>query len=155
VASAVGLACLHIWGCHDLNAAREPAIQCGYAFQLTNILRDLREDAQHDRIYLPREELRRFHVFDNDLRNGTQDRRFLELMSFEVAHARELYKTAAATNRFLHADGKRMFSMMFHTYRGLLEKIARDPAAVFARRVRLSHMQKIKVAAVSVLRGVP
>ena len=153
VASAVGLACLHIWGFHDEPAVREPAIQCGIAFQLTNILRDLKEDAQRGRVYLPRDELRHFRYSEDDLRNAVCDERFAALMHFQTDRAEQCYRDAAATVRYLHADGRRMFSMMFNTYHGLLVKIQCDPQAVLSRRVQLSFPHKLKIAAVSCCRG--
>ena len=75
VASAVGLACLCIWGTTS-ERALEPARQCGVAFQLTNILRDLKEDAARGRVYLPREDLARFDYSSDDLRAGICDQRF-------------------------------------------------------------------------------
>lgn len=154
VASAVGLACLHIWGFHDEHAVREPAIECGVAFQLTNILRDLKEDSDRARMYLPRDEMRRFHYTEDDLRNAVCDERFSTLMRFQIERAEQCYRAAAATSQFLHADGRRMFNMMFNTYRGLLKKIQRDPNVVLQRRVQLSFAQKLKIAAVSCCRGI-
>ena len=75
VASAVGLACIHIWGFRD-SSAIEPACQLGVAFQLTNILRDLKEDAQRGRVYLPQEDLRRFNYSREDLFAGRARRAF-------------------------------------------------------------------------------
>src|SRR4051794_12545776 len=71
VASVVGFVCIHVWGFDEASSkALEYAEDCGLAFQLTNILRDVREDAERDRIYLPQEDLRRFGVSEHDLRQG-------------------------------------------------------------------------------------
>ena len=132
VASAVGLACLAIWGCRDERAIG-PATDCGIAFQLTNILRDLKEDRQLGRCYLPREDLARF-----------PDQ--LDLLRFEIARAEQLYDSAAETARYLPGPGRRMFRLMHATYRALLAEIQRDPLVVLHRRIRLSRPHKAWLA---------
>ncbi len=86
VAGAVGLCCLHIWG-FDSSDAPPLAIDCGRAFQLTNILRDVAEDARMGRCYLPREDLRRFGLGESHLQTDRMEPRFRELMAFEAARA--------------------------------------------------------------------
>ena len=96
VASVVGLACIHIWGFSG-PAALEPARQCGIAFQLTNILRDLKEDAVRGRIYLPREDLARFGYTEAELKHGEADDRFRKLIEFEAARAEKFYAAVVAS----------------------------------------------------------
>jgi len=140
VASAVGLACLAIWGCRDEQAI-EPATDCGVAFQLTNILRDLAEDASRGRMYLPRADLSRFEC--GPLVVGQPpSRQWIELIKFESVRTVKLYDASAATSQFLTGSGRRMFRMMHATYRALLAKIEREPAAVLSRRLRVSRPQK-------------
>jgi phytoene synthase len=140
VASAVGLACLAIWGCHDERTV-EPATDCGVAFQLTNILRDLAEDASRGRMYLPRADLARFEC--GPLIVGQPpSRQWIELIKFESVRAVKLYEASAATSQFLTGSGRRMFRMMHATYRALLAKIEREPAAVLSRRLGVSRPQK-------------
>ena len=93
VASAVGLACIHIWG-FDRPEAKDYAEAAGIAFQLTNILRDLAEDAGRGRVYLPREDLERFGYGEEQLLRGERDDAFRRLMQFEVARARSYYDAA-------------------------------------------------------------
>src|SRR5437867_7850796 len=90
VASVVGLIVLPIFGYRD-NATLVPAEACGIAFQLTNILRDVKEDAGLGRVYLPAEDLRRFGVEEADLRNARMTPQFVELMRFEASRAREYH----------------------------------------------------------------
>src|SRR5581483_6020340 len=90
VASVVGLTIIHIFG-FDTRSALPLAEKCGVAFQLTNILRDIREDAGLGRIYLPAEDLRRFGVQPEDLAAGVGGESFLRLMRFEAARARAYY----------------------------------------------------------------
>jgi phytoene synthase len=140
VASSVGLACLPIWGCHDERAI-EPATDCGIAFQLTNILRDLKEDAERGRMYLPREDLARFGCGQ-----ALADNRWHDLIRFEAQRAAELYDSATTTRRYLAGSGRRMFRLMHATYRALLAKIDRDPLSVLSRRLRVSRPQKAWIA---------
>jgi squalene synthase HpnC len=145
VASAVGMACIHIWGFHD-PAAIEPARQCGIAFQLTNILRDLKQDAEQGRIYLPAEDFLRFDYSPDELRRGIRDERFASIMQFEIARAEEHYRHAAALETFLDPPGRRVFGTMLATYGGLLEKIRRMETEVLVTRARLSRWQKLRIA---------
>ncbi len=90
----VGLACIHIWGFRGPKAL-EPARRCGVAFQLTNILRDLKEDGLRGRIYLPQEDLRRFSYRPEELLENKTNTQFFELMKFEIARTEEFYAAAA------------------------------------------------------------
>jgi len=145
VASAVGLACLKIWGCTS-DRAEEPARRCGVAFQMTNILRDLKEDTARNRIYLPREDLSRFDYSVADLRAGVRDERFRRLMRFEIERTERLYDEAAGLERWLEPDGKRVFGSMVAVYRTLLEEIKRLDGDVLTTRVRLSRWRKMRIA---------
>src|SRR5260370_40408398 len=91
VASVVGLCCIHIWGFRDPSAEKH-AEAAGIAFQLTNILRDLGEDAERGRVYLPREDLVRFGYTVDGLRHGVCDASFCALMRFEMQRARDYYQ---------------------------------------------------------------
>ncbi len=105
VASVVGLACIHIWGFSD-PAALEPARRLGIAFQLTNILRDLKEDSERGRVYLPREDLRRFGYTPEELAAGVQNASFRELMNFQIARADDYYRAGAALEPLLSRDSR-------------------------------------------------
>jgi squalene synthase HpnC len=145
VASAVGMACIHVWGFRD-SAAIEPARQCGIAFQLTNILRDLKQDAEQGRIYLPAEDFQRFDYSPDELRRGVRDERFAALMRFEIARAEEHYRRGAALQAYLNPAGRRVFGTMLATYGGLLERIRRMETEVLVSRARLSRWQKLRIA---------
>ena len=150
VASAVGLACLHIWGFRD-ESVLAPAIDCGIAFQLTNILRDLKEDAARGRCYLPREELADFGYTRDDLSAHVCDARFLRLMQFQTERAESFYGSGERTVNYLAPRGRRVFRMMFCTYHELLRQIQRRPLDVFGPRIRLSRATKVILAARAVL----
>lgn len=146
VASVVGLACIHIWGFSDERALL-PARRCGLAFQLTNILRDLKEDAAAGRLYLPLEDLRQFEYSRDDLRHHVRDARFRALMRYEIGRAEGLYVDALELERYLEPDGRASFGAILSTYRALLERIKRLDGDVFGRRVTLSSWHKWGIAA--------
>jgi phytoene synthase len=150
VAGAVGLCCIHVWGFHD-ERAPERAVDCGLAFQLTNILRDLGEDAQVGRIYLPRRELAQFEYAPQDLAAGVRNDCYRELMRFQVARAREFYARAGALYESVDRRGGPVLSVMFQIYGGLLEEIERRDYDVFSRRVRISTLRKLSIVVRSML----
>jgi len=145
VASAVGLACLRIWGC-DHEQAEPAARNCGLAFQMTNILRDLKEDAARNRIYLPREDLDRFGYSEGDLGAGVRDERFRRLMQFEIDRTEKLYAEANKLEQWLKPDGRRVFGSMIAIYRALLAEIKRRDGDVLSTRIRLSRWRKMSIA---------
>ncbi|HZZ72938.1 MAG TPA: phytoene/squalene synthase family protein [Pirellulales bacterium] len=146
VASVVGFACLHIWG-FSAAAALEPAEQCGQAFQRTNILRDLAEDAAQGRCYLPRTALERHGYRWDDLRRGVANGAFFRLMEEQLAQTETLYQRARDLETFLDRDGRAIFGLMFETYHALLAEIAHRPAAVLTSRIRLGRRKKWSLAA--------
>lgn len=141
VASAVGLACLHIWE-FDQPMPTSAAIDCGLAFQLTNILRDVTEDAQRGRIYLPRQHYEQHGLSEDDLLSPRRDDRLECLIADEVKRAAKLFDSGWNVWDSLHPDGRPMFSMMWRTYRKLLQHIDDDPGLVLQRRVGLSKLEK-------------
>jgi phytoene synthase len=146
VASAVGLACIHIWGFKGPEAF-EPAAKCGIALQLTNILRDLKEDVAVGRVYLPAADLHECGYSVDDLRAAVADQRFGRLMALEVARAERFYVEGAELMDLLEPPGRRIFGLMMATYRELLRKIANECGAVLRRRVGLSGPKKLQLAA--------
>lgn len=146
VASAVGLCCIRIWG-YQSEAAFEPAKKCGIAFQLTNILRDLKEDAAAGRLYLPQEDLRRFAYTFDDLRHGRCDHRYQALVELEIARAEQFYREGELLEQWLEPDGRAVFGAMTAIYRALLNEIKHRHGDVFSRRVRLSTWRKLRLAA--------
>lgn len=142
VASAVGLICIEIFGYRN-PATRVYAERLGLAFQLTNILRDVREDAARDRIYLPLEDLARFGVSEQEILQSAYTPGFNQLMEFEAARARQFYQEAAAAlapedkSAMVAAEGMRLI------YRALLERISRSGYRVFDRRLSVSAPRKL------------
>ncbi len=144
VASAVGLVCLQVFGFSD-DRARELAEHCGIAFQLTNILRDVKEDAEMGRIYLPGEDLRRFQYDPLDLRRGIFDERFRRLMTFEANRAKEYYSRARNLLPLIEETSQPALWAMMEIYSRILEKITRRQYDVFSARVHLASTEKLAI----------
>jgi 15-cis-phytoene synthase len=142
VASALGLICIEIFGYRN-PSAKTYAENLGLALQLTNILRDVREDAARGRIYLPLEDLARFNVSEDEILAGVYSPNFVRLMDFEARRARGLYAAAqtalAAEDRstLLTAEAMRLI------YGALLERIIKSNYRVLDRRHRLSAPHKL------------
>ncbi len=148
VASVVGFVCIHVWGFDpDDGKALRYAEACGLAFQLTNILRDVKEDAERDRIYLPQEDLRRFGVTEEDLIAGVLNDNFRALMRFEAERAKEFYQQALALFPLVHKPGRPTLAIMMRIYRGILDSIERNDYDVHTRRARVSTPKKLRIVA--------
>ncbi len=145
VASSVGLACVHIWGFRS-DAVFEPAAKCGIALQLTNILRDVKEDLARGRVYLPQEDLREHRYTEADLRSAVADSRFAHLMAGQIARAERYYCEGMTVLHWLEPGGRRVCGMMIDRYRSLLNAIALCPEAVLHRRVTLGPITKAHLA---------
>ncbi len=141
VASVVGLTIVHIFG-FDTRSALPLAEKCGVAFQLTNILRDIREDAERGRVYLPLEDLRRFGVSEEDLFKGRREEPFLRLMAFEAERARAYYNESRTLLDLIHPRSRASLWALITIYSRLLELIELSNYDVFRRRVRLPLWEK-------------
>ena len=141
VASVVGLLSMGITGYHP--GARPYAIKLGVALQLTNILRDIGEDAQRGRVYLPTEELARFGLSPEDILARTYDQRFIELMKFQVARANRLYEESWPGIALLPADSRLGVASAALIYRGILDKIAANRYDSYTRRAHLTLREKL------------
>jgi phytoene synthase len=142
VASAVGLICVEIFGYRN-PATRVYAEKLGLAFQLTNIIRDVREDAERGRIYLPLEDLRRFGITEAELLDGAYSDRFRALMAFEAQRARDFYREAAQSLPAVDRSSMLSAEAMRLIYSALLAQIVRSDYRVFDRRHRLSTPRKL------------
>lgn len=141
VASVVGLLVMGITG-HQPGA--EPfAIKLGVALQLTNILRDVGEDARRGRVYLPQEDLERFGLTADDILAGVFDDRFKALMRFEVARAHRLYDESWAGIALLPADSRFAIGAASRVYRGILDKLATNGYDAYNRRAYLTTREKL------------
>ena len=146
VASVVGLTVIHIFG-FESPAALPLAEKCGIAFQLTNILRDIREDMERGRMYLPAEDLHRFGVTEEDLRSGNRNASFLQLMRFEAGRARSYYDESRPLLDLVQRKSRPSLWALVTIYSSLLERIERTNYDVFSQRVRLSALEKSWIVA--------
>jgi 15-cis-phytoene synthase len=146
VASVVGLTIIHIFG-FDSPDALPLAEKCGIAFQLTNILRDVREDSANRRIYVPAEDIARFSA-DLDRYDG----RFRELMRFEAARARAYYNESRPLIGLVHPKSRSSLWALIEIYSRLLDRIERSNFDVLEKRVRLPALEKLGIVAQAFLR---
>jgi phytoene synthase len=149
VASVVGLTIIHIFG-FDSPDALILAEKCGVAFQLTNILRDVREDAQKNRIYLPAEDLERFRVAPETFE---PKERFLKLMEFEAARARDYFRQAAPLIGMIHRESRGSLRALIGVYSRLLDRIVACHYDVFNGRVRVPVWEKVWILVRSLAGG--
>lgn len=143
VAGTVGLLSMQIIGCA---AGAEPyAIKLGVALQLTNILRDVGEDAGRGRIYLPQDELATYGVTESDVLTGRNHERWQALMRFQIERNRQLYQAAWPGIALLHADGRYAVATAATLYRAILTKIEANGYDNFRRRAHLSSLEKLSM----------
>jgi phytoene synthase len=144
VASVVGLVCIHVFGYRD-PAAETLAEHCGLAFQLTNIIRDVKEDALMGRIYLPEEDLAKFGLSAAEILSTPDPARFRPLLALEADRAREFYGAGDALIPYIAEDSQPALWVLITTYRRLLEKIAEKQYDVFTSKVTLSTWEKLRI----------
>ncbi|MEZ5285935.1 MAG: phytoene/squalene synthase family protein [Vicinamibacterales bacterium] len=145
VASAVGLMCIEIFGCRGPEA-REYAVELGLALQLTNIIRDVKDDLERGRVYLPMDDLRRFGCTEADLQAGRVTEPVRRLLAFECARAREHYARAAAALPLSSVRKLVAAEIMGGIYFEILQRIERGGYDVFSRRVRVPKPARALIA---------
>ena len=145
VAGAVGLLAAGIFGYANPRTL-DYAKSLGTAFQLTNIIRDVGEDARKNRIYLPMEDLRRFEVTAADILNGVYSERFIQLMQFQTRRTNEIYEKAFAALPPEDRRDQRAGLIMAAIYRATLAEIERDGFKVLDRRTSLTPLRKLWIA---------
>jgi phytoene synthase len=141
VASVVGLTVIHIFGFKSPDAL-PLAEKCGIAFQLTNILRDVREDAEKDRVYLPAEDFARFGVSPESFQPREA---FQQLMQFEAQRARDYYRESAPLIGLIDSRSRPSLRALIGIYSRLLDRIVASNYDVLARRVRVPTWEKLWV----------
>ena len=145
VASVVGLLSAEIFG-YQHRQTLKYAHSLGTAFQLTNILRDIREDAQRGRIYLPQDELEKFGVTEQDIINNKQSEAFNKLMRFQSERARALYQQAFDELPDADRYSQRTGIIMAAIYSATLDEIEKDNFQVFKHRISLTPLRKLWLA---------
>ena len=146
VASVVGLVCIHIFGYRD-PAAESLAEECGLAFQLTNIIRDVKEDAAMGRVYLPQEDLAKFGLSAADLLDAPEPARVRPLLALEADRAREYYRSGEQLSSYISEDSQPALWVLVSIYRKLLEKIAEREYDVFSGKISLTVTEKLRILA--------
>ena len=145
VASAVGIICISIFG-YTGRTAIEYADDLGIAFQLTNILRDIREDYANGRVYLPQDELRNFGVLESEFAGEQRSENFREMMRFQLERARRYYESGERVIP-LAIRGRQCLELMSGFYSRILQKIEESDADVLSQRVSLTTAEKISITA--------
>jgi len=144
VASVVGLVCIRVFGYRDPGA--EPlAERLGLAFQLTNIIRDVREDAEMGRVYIPQEDLANYGISPTEFRTATDAARFRTLLAMEADRAREYYSSGDELIPLIDEDSQPALWVLATIYRRLLDKIAAQQYDVFHGRVSLTVREKLTI----------
>jgi len=145
VASVIGLMTIHVFGFEGAEAI-PLAEKTGIAFQLTNILRDIKEDSERQRIYLPLEDLARHNVSEEDLLAGRDSAAFRDLVRFEVERAQGYYQAGDELLPLIHAECRPALAALVSIYGRLLDEIARRDYDVLSKRVSLSAGEKLRLA---------
>ena len=146
VASTVGLICIEIFGYED-SAAIEYAVDFGIAMQLTNVMRDVKEDAGRDRIYLPMDDIERFGYSEQNLMTGRNNDNFRSLMDFEAARARRYFDSGARLFPLLSRESRACAAVLHELYSRILDRMESSGYDVFERRIGLNVGEKLLLAA--------
>ena len=153
VASAVGLICIHITGFRGGDDARRHAIHLGLAMQLTNICRDVREDWEMGRIYLPQEDMARFGVSEADIAAGRVTEGFRQLLGLQISRARDYFDSGRRLLPYLPRRSRACPAALGLIYGGVLKQIERHDYDVFSQRAGLSKGAKLRLMATAWLFG--
>ncbi|MDQ6666232.1 MAG: phytoene/squalene synthase family protein, partial [Acidobacteriota bacterium] len=141
VAAVVGMTTIHIFG-FDSPEALPLAEKCGIAFQLTNIIRDVREDAERGRVYVPKEDLAQFHVAPDFLQTGGRSKEFMTLMGFEGARARAYYDESQPLLDLIDSRSRASLWALIEIYSRLLDRMQASGYDVLARRISVPAWKK-------------
>ncbi len=156
VASVVGLVCIRIFGYND-RIAEELAEHTGIAFQLTNILRDVKEDAERGRVYLPLSDMQRTGLDVEQLVKVIQGAPVLDpavaLLQLEIHRAQQYYRASEQLIPLLDADSREAMTVLVRIYRELLERIEADPPVVFSERVSVPTWRKLSILGSGLVRA--
>ena len=142
-AGVIGLMVTRIVG-YSSDAAFAHALKLGYSFQLTNFLRDIREDYEElGRVYMPQDELRKFGLSDSDIYDRIYDERFIDFMRFQIERNREIYKDALPGIPMLAWRGRLAVRISYVLYKAILAEVERANYNVYKGRIRTNFRQKI------------
>src|SRR3712207_2307096 len=145
-AAVVGLMMCRVVGVEDARA-NPHAEALGVAMQLSNFLRDIQEDWARGRVYLPLDDMNRFGYSEEDLRSGVVDERFISLMRYEIGRARRLYEFADEGMGYIPRGRRYPVRVARELYAAILDRIEAQGYDVYARRVEISRLGKLRAAA--------
>ena len=153
VAGVIGLIMLKILGYDDARA-EEYAVKLGVALQLTNITRDVKEDFTRGRIYLPQDEMKKYNVSEENIRDARLNESVTSLLKFQIERARLFYAYAGAGIRFLNGTRSRfVILVMKQIYAGILDEIEKNRYDVFSRRAHVNNVKKCAIALTLICKG--
>lgn len=153
VASTVGLISIEVFGYDGGESSRKHAADLGVALQLTNILRDVREDFERGRIYIPLDEISAFGYSEGELLSGTVTPAFRHLVAFQAARAKEYFSQGRLLLPYLPRRARACVGVMTGIYQSILSGIERDPPVVFRRRLSVGTPRKLALAGREVVRS--
>ena len=142
VAATVGLICIEVFGYSD-STANEYAVDMGLAMQLTNIMRDLKEDAQRGRIYIPLDEISSFGYTEEELQRGVMNYAFRNLMSHQAARARRYFDSGRRLMPLLPPQSRACPEVLIGVYSAILDRIESSEFDVYRRRIGLGTLEKL------------
>lgn len=151
VASVAGLTAVHIFGFDSVDAL-PLAEKCGIAFQLTNILRDVREDSARGRIYFPLDDMDRHGVTPDEVLRAARTDGLVQLMRYEAGRARAYYAEATPLVKMVHPESRASLWALIEIYRRVLDRIEASNYNVFSGRIRLPASEKCWIVVRSFLR---
>lgn len=154
VASTVGLVCLHIFGFDGSEEALKQAEARGIAFQLTNILRDVKEDGERGRIYLPLDDLERFQLTEHDFLQAQKSSAMEDFLRYQIDRAKAYYLLSDPLREHVEQESRPSLDAMTQIYRTLLMKIESMGLEVFQKRATLSKMEKLTLAGKTALSSI-
>ena len=153
VASTVGLICIEIFGYDGSPSARDHAIDLGITLQLTNILRDIREDAERGRVYIPQDELAAFGYSEDELLRGVTNDSYQRLLAYQVQRARDYYQRGRQLLAYLPRRPRACVGVMAGIYSRILDDIEQRPQEVLRARIGLSTGYKLALAGRELMRS--
>ena len=146
VASVVGLICIEVFG-YDDPSAEGYAVDMGIALQLTNILRDLKEDAGRGRIYIPQDEMTQFGYSEEDFKNQVVNEQFRSLMDYQVNRARSYYERSRPLFDMVELESRTCLRVLHEAYAAILDRIEQSGFDVYSQRIGLSVSEKLLITA--------
>ena len=153
VAGVIGLIMLHIFG-YQNEETKEYAVDLGIALQLTNILRDIKEDYERGRIYLPTDEMSSFGINEQSILHGIVDKDFISFMKFQIKRAREYYEKSSLGIKMIRDRKSRAVVLAIkEMYQGILRSIERNNFDVFTKRARVNNLKKISIGLRTLLKS--